>query len=282
VSRGHCSRSGIPRSLATSTANEGSRAITVAIGRVVASGLRTSGRARIGQHVWVSGPVERRGAVLAARVEYRFGLVLMLLLATFVFLMAASTSKWARPVGVALTGATLIAALFAADVSPRLRRLAALVASIALVGSFSLVAFGRSGDSAAALLNAGLVAVAPIAIAWSVFRRRVVDVRTILAALCVYVLVGMLWAYVYIAIGNFGSSAFFAQSVQPTSADFLYFSFITQLTVGYGDLTAAGNLGRACAVLEALFGQIYLVTIVALLVSRLVPRAPRDSSSTDG
>ena len=62
----------------------------------------------------------------------------------------------------------------------------------------------------------------------------------------------MLWSYVYVAIGNFGSSAFFAQSVQPTSADFLYFSFITQLTVGYGDLTAAGNLGRACAVIEAL------------------------------
>ena len=111
-------------------------------------------------------------------------------------------------------------------------------------------------------------------------RRRVIDVRTILAALCVYVLFGMLWAYVYSAIGNFGSSAFFAQTVQqPTSADFLYFSFITQLTVGYGDLTAAGNLGRACAVLEALLGQIYMVTIVALLVSRFVPHTPRDSSS---
>ena len=128
------------------------------------------------------------------------------------------------------------------------------------------------------MLNAGLVALAPIAIARSVIRRRVIDVRTILASLCIYVLFGMLWAYVYTAIGAFGSSAFFAQSVQSTSADFLYFSFITQLTVGYGDLTAAGNLGRACAVLEALFGQIYMVTIVALLVSRLVPRGQGDPS----
>jgi hypothetical protein len=237
----------------------------------------------IGQDVWVSSLGDRRLGVLAARAEYRFGLVLMLLLATFVFLMAGSTSKWVRPVGVALTGATLLAALFAAGVSPRLRRLAALVALVAFVGSFSLVALGRSGDGAGALLNAGLVAVAPIAIARSVLRRRVIDVQTILAALCVYVLFGMLWAYVYSAIGNFGSSAFFAQAVQqPTSADFLYFSFITQLTVGYGDLTAAGNLGRACAVLEALLGQIYMVTIVALLVSRFVPRRPRDSSSTEG
>jgi hypothetical protein len=208
--------------------------------------------------------------------------VLILLLVTFVFLMAGSTSKWARPIGVALTGATLLAALFASGVSPRLRRLAALVASVAFIGSFSLVAFGRSGHGAGALLNAALVALAPIAIARSVLRRRVIDVRTILAALCVYVLFGMLWAYVYTAIGNLGSSAFFAQSVQPTSADFLYFSFITQLTVGYGDLTAAGNLGRACAVLEALLGQIYMVTVVALLVSRVVPRAPSDRSSTEG
>jgi hypothetical protein len=229
-------------------------------------------------YVWVSGPGDRRRGVLAAPGEYRFGLVLILLLATFVFLMTASTSEWARPIGVALTGATLLAALFAADVSPHLRRLAALVALVMFAGSFSLVALGKSGEGASALLNAGLVALAPIAIARSVIRRRLIDVRTILAALCIYVLFGMLWAYVYTAVADFGSSAFFAQSVQPTSADFLYFSFITQLTVGYGDLTAAGNLGRACAVLEALLGQIYMVTIVALLVSRLVPRAQTDSS----
>ena len=65
----------------------------------------------------------------------------------------------------------------------------------------------------------------------------------------------MLWAFIYAAIGSLGSSAFFAQPIDPTSADYLYFSFVTQLTVGYGDLTAAGNLGRACAVLEALLGR---------------------------
>jgi hypothetical protein len=122
-----------------------------------------------------------------------------------------------------------------------------------------------------------LVVLAPVAIARSIFRRRVIDVRTVLAALCVYVLFGMLWAFVYTAIGSGVSNEFFAQTGSATSADYLYFSFITQLTVGYGDLTAAGNVGRACAVLEALLGQIYLVTIVAVLVSRLVPRAASSS-----
>ena len=122
------------------------------------------------------------------------------------------------------------------------------------------------------MVNAALVVLAPIAIARSVLRRHVADAQTVLAALCIYVLFAMLWAFVYGAIGSLGSSAFFAQPIDPTSADYLYFSFITQLTVGYGDLTATGNLGRACAVLEALLGSIYLVTVVALLITRLVPR----------
>jgi hypothetical protein len=169
--------------------------------------------------------------------------------------------------------------LSAADVVPRLRRAAGIVVLVAVVGSLSLVPLGKSGAGAYGLLDAALVVLAPIAIVRSVVRRGVIDTRAVLAALCVYVLVGMLWAFIYTAIGNLGSSAFFAQPVKPTSADYLYFSFVTQLTVGYGDLSAAGNFGRACAVLEALLGEIYLVTIVAVMVSRLVPRARGDASS---
>jgi hypothetical protein len=60
----------------------------------------------------------------------------------------------------------------------------------------------------------------------------------------------------------------------------MYFSFITMATVGYGDLTPQGSLGRALAVTEGLFGQIYLVTAVAALVGNLgrtrAPRQERD------
>jgi hypothetical protein len=213
----------------------------------------------------------------APRAEYRFGLVLLLLLITFVVLMTGSTSTWLRPLTVALTGATLLAALFAADAPLRARRTAAVVVVIAAAASLSLVGLDRSGDAIEGLLNAALVVLAPVAIARSVVQRAVIDVRTILAALCIYVLLGMLWAFIYTGIGNIESEHFFAQAVVPTSADYLYFSYITELTVGYGDLTAAGNLGRSLAVLEALIGQIYLVTIVAVLVSRLVPRTPPSS-----
>ena len=62
-----------------------------------------------------------------------------------------------------------------------------------------------------------------------------------------------------------------------TLATRLYFSYATLCTVGYGDYTAASDLGHTLAVSEALLGQLYLVTVVALLVSRVRPR--RDGPS---
>lgn len=218
---------------------------------------------------------------LRDRAEYRFGLVLLLLLCNFVVLMTGTTDRWMRPMSVALSGATLLAALFAANIAPRLLRIASVCVGVAFLASLSLVWLGGSAaDGVQGVLNAALVVIAPIAIASSVLRRRVVDAQTIMAALCVYVLFAMWWAFLFMAIGSFGLTPFFVQQSQPTSADYLYFSFITQLTVGYGDLTAASDLGRACAVLDALLGQLYLVTIVAVLVSRLVPGGTRPSVPT--
>lgn len=58
-------------------------------------------------------------------------------------------------------------------------------------------------------------------------------------------------------------------------ADYQYFRFVTLATLGYGDLVARTNLGHLLSVTEALVGQTYLVTVVALLVSQLPPRTPR-------
>jgi hypothetical protein len=201
---------------------------------------------------------------------YRFGIVLFLLFVTFIFLATAPTGGWVRPVTIALQGLTLIAALLAS----RVRRLFVQAAVVVVVVGFvaSLLTLGTDESSSGgvmALVSALLVGVAPVAIAASIIRRRVIDVRTVLGALCIYVLLGMLWSFVYTGVGDLGTQPFFAEPAKGSTADYLYFSYVTLTTVGYGDLTAAGGLGRALAVLEALIGQIYLVTIVALLVSNL-------------
>jgi hypothetical protein len=201
---------------------------------------------------------------------YRYGIVLLLLFATFVVMATGTTSSWSRLVIVVLQSATLFAALAASRVSARVMHLMWIVGVCAVGGTIASIWWnGDSARGAAFLLNAGLVAIAPIAIGRALVRRREIDIQTVLGAICVYVLVGMLWSFVYAAMAEFGSQQFFVQQANATPADTLYFSFVTLTTTGYGDFTAATGLGRAFAVLEALLGQIYLVTVVSVLVSQL-------------
>ena len=92
-------------------------------------------------------------------------------------------------------------------------------------------------------------------------------------------------ALVFAVVGDLGSQPFFASQERETRSDYMYFSFITMATVGYGDLTPRGGLGRALAVTEGLFGQVYLVTAVAALVGNIgrvrVPRHGRDRETRE-
>jgi voltage-gated potassium channel len=215
-------------------------------------------------------PGSTRRALSAKATAHRYGLVLVLLLATFLVLVCGLNGAWVRPITVSLEGATLLAALSAAETPVRLQRLARSVVLVCILASlFTITSDTRSGTAEGAVLSGLLVASAPIAIGQSIVRRKVVDIRTVLGALCIYVLIGMLWAYIFAIMGSVGSRPFFAQQVHANAAQYTYFSFVTLTTVGYGDLTAATNVGRGFAVLEALLGQIYLVTVVAVLVSNL-------------
>ena len=201
---------------------------------------------------------------------YRFGIVLLLLLATFIFLASGPTGDWVPLVAVVLQGATLLAAFAASGVRQRLWRLALVIVLAALVSAaVAIFVGGKELNTGLFLLNLLLVGAAPVAIINSLARRRVIDLRTVLGAVCVYVLIGMMWSFAYTAAGTLDSNPFFAQQSHATVADYLYFSFVTLTTTGYGDLTAAHGFGRALAVLEALIGQLYLVTVIALLVSNL-------------
>src|SRR5262249_9429339 len=167
-------------------------------------------------------------------------------------------------------GGTLLGGVRAAQVGQRYMRLTLLLVLGAFAGAV-VATFFSSGNVQGGLflLNVALIAVAPVVIARSILRRGIIDVHAVLGALCIYVFIGMLWAFLYNAIGAIGSEPFFVQTHNATTADYLYFSYVTQTTVGYGDLTAATGFGGALAVLEALTGEIYLVTVVALLVTNL-------------
>jgi len=94
-------------------------------------------------------------------------------------------------------------------------------------------------------------------------------------AVCVYVLLGYCFASVFNLMGLISQTPFFAGVPQATASSYLFFSFSTLTTVGYGNLVPAGNLGQTAAMMEALTGQIFLVLIVARLVSLWGQELPR-------
>ena len=90
--------------------------------------------------------------------------------------------------------------------------------------------------------------------------------ETVLGAICIYFLLGLLFAFVYLAVDEV-HGPFFVQPDVHYQSEFVYFSFVTLTTLGFGDISPAVGLPQALTVLEALTGQIFLVTMVARLVT---------------
>ena len=108
------------------------------------------------------------------------------------------------------------------------------------------------------------------------FEEEGVDMEVVLGALCAYLFIGYYFAFLYDVMANLSKSPFFAQPGADSKLNYLYFSFITLTTTGYGDISPAYGPGRMIAVTEAVIGQLYLVSVVAIVVSAYGKRkAPR-------
>jgi hypothetical protein len=210
------------------------------------------------------------------RRRERYGLLLSAIVAAFWLQGIATPGPWEQVLVSVLLATTLMLAMWAADSKPAVMWVALGVAASVVIASIAEAAAGNIEGAAPRIANLLLVVLAPPAIVVGVVRsvraRGGVAIEAVFGVLCLYILVGFAFALVYGAIGNL-SGQFFASGVKATGARCLYFSFATLTTVGYGDLTAASNLGHTLSASEALVGQIYLVTIVSVLVSNLRPRA---------
>jgi Ion channel len=212
------------------------------------------------------------------RARERYGLLLAVLIASFAVQGTAPTSDFWRGVVTVLLGAALILAFLAADMPARRLRIAGLlVVFVVAAALFSLlIGLDEAELGFTAIANALLVALAPPSIVAGVIRslraHHQVTVQVLFGVLCLYLLVGMFFAFLYAAIEQVSGDPFFSAGLDATPARSIYFSFTTLTTVGYGDVTAASNVGHTLAVTEALLGQIYLVTVVSVVVANLVPR----------
>jgi hypothetical protein len=212
-------------------------------------------------------------------LRQRYGMLLLALAILFVFEGVAHPGDAQRLLGTLLAGGTLMIALYAADVPRRRLRIAGTIVAllIAAVLAASLADNSTRVQGLTALANALLVAAAPPAVVMGLARqlRRTgtITVTTVAGVLCLYLMLGLFFAFAFVAVQNLGGGAFFSNGDRVTAPTSVYFSFVTMTTVGYGDFTARTNLGHTMSVTEALLGQIYLVTVVAAMVSRLVPRS---------
>jgi hypothetical protein len=154
-------------------------------------------------------------------------------------------------------------------VDPWLHRFAAALGVVAFVSTAILVAtapprvtYGIVGAWSAVLLLVAIGSVVAV-----LFERAVVDTSAVLGVLCIYLLLGLLFAGVHQIAASFQPHYLNGTGQPPDSSDLLYFSVITLTTVGYGDITPACLPARAIVVVEAFTGQLYLVSVVAAVVA---------------
>jgi Ion channel len=195
--------------------------------------------------------------------------VLLMLTAASTFAMIAPPGSWTRLVNALLPCAAVFAALYRARVGRRLYALALAAIAVALGSGVAALFGGRDASGVADLAVAVLLVLVPVSIAIEFRRDLTITIQSVLAALCVYVVFGIFFASLASAVSALSGSPYFVGKPSANSSDYVYFSFITLATVGYGDFVPALGLGRALAVLEGLMGQLYLVTVVALVVSNL-------------
>jgi uncharacterized membrane protein len=203
-----------------------------------------------------------------------YGLLLTIILIDYIVMALATRSLWERAVVTVMLGGSLLLALHTSHVRQRGFRIGAVLVALAIAANTFQAIIGRQGNDGSTYVIFILVLAAPAVILNRIIRHRVVSVETILGAVCVYVLFAIAFAGIYAAVNDAETTGFFAQHIVPTNVDFLYFSFITITTVGYGDLTAGTSLGRVLVTFEAMLGQIFLVTLVARLVSLYGARRP--------
>jgi Ion channel len=209
----------------------------------------------------------------------RYGLVLALVVASTVFQLVVSSADGPRFVVIGMQAATLVAAVHTARVWRLGVRLAAAVATLAVLASLvTWIAAGEIPYAFAAVVGLLLVAVAPPVLAAGIVNdlraTREVSLHTLAGVLAIYLLIGMFFAFTYGMVDAIDAEALFADRADSTPAERLYFSFVTLSTVGYGDFSPGSDGSRALSVSEMLIGQIYLVTIVSLIVANLGRRRP--------
>ncbi|MFP4148228.1 MAG: potassium channel family protein [Nitriliruptoraceae bacterium] len=198
-----------------------------------------------------------------------------LLLALLVLVIGLALALSARPdgivVAVSVQAVTVTVALHVTGAPRHLRRsvaiaLAVIVLVLVLVSSPATPASPELSLRLSRMVGLGLSLAIPYRIARDIARSTHITLGTVAAGLCVYLLLGLAFGYVHVLVAGALPDAY---STPLTDQDAMYLSFVTLTTVGFGDVVPITGPARAVTIIEGVVGQLYLVSIVALLVGNL-------------
>ena len=198
-----------------------------------------------------------------------------------------SNYNWSRGLEVALIGLSAVVALARTGAHRAVRNVGTAIVVLATVAGATIPIVHDASTGTVEVIAAGLFAllllVTPLLVMVRLMLRPKITVDTLAGALTAYLQIGIFFGALYLFIALVGGPGdFFKQTTSPAYSDFEYFSFITMTTVGYGDLTPATRVGQTLATIEAVTGQVFLVTVVALTVSNLGRPTRRRSPADDG
>ncbi|MBV8217865.1 MAG: two pore domain potassium channel family protein [Solirubrobacterales bacterium] len=209
--------------------------------------------------------------------SFRYGVVLAIVLAFVLLEVLSPDAHWSRAAGVALASAALSVAIATSRERAEVRRARTLLFGGAAFLVVIAIWVGLLSDAVTFIIGTLIVAAIPVALGGGVLRlvnSDGVTVQAVAGALAIYLVIGMLFASAIGFVKAVDSGPYFTQSPVDNS-DVVYYSFTVMTTTGFGDFTAAQPIGHALAVLEMLTGQIYLVTVIGILIGNFVGRRMR-------
>jgi Ion channel len=214
--------------------------------------------------------------------QHRYGLVLLLTILAVLDVIVAPESPASRGIALLVQGGTLLAVIATTRERRVVQGVKGALAALVILGLAATIALSVIPRWVASAVGVVVIAIVLFVLVRGVarlVRDSGVTLQAVAGALSIYLLVGLAFALVISLLARVGP-VYFVQGPHEALSEQVYFSFTTMTTTGYGDLTPATNVGHAIAVLEMLLGQIYLVTVIGLLVGNLTRRPPpREAAS---
>jgi hypothetical protein len=211
----------------------------------------------------------------SSQPQHRYFAVLVLSLAAVVFLIGAPAADWSLGLALAIQGAALVVTIATSRERRAVRRRRTLAVGLALIAAVILIALGfvpRWLSAGAAVLLTAAVPIALVRGLLRLLRDRGVSAQAVAGSLAIYLSIGLIFAWIIGFIAQVSSTPYFAQGTSGSQGDKVYYSFTVMTTTGFGDFSPATPAGHAVAVIEMLTGQLYLVTVIGLLIGNFAAR----------